>query len=314
MISSKRVKAEPVTPSKSTKSNQSSASKPKDNKSSTSEADIEIIWDSDEEIDYSRIDTDITTGTAEQKRSLRNKKGSSPVPESKSNRGLRNKTRSRSKSPAPECTSKSGRRNQSRSRSKSPAPERTSKSGRRNKSRSRSKSPAPERTSKSGRRNQSRSRSKSPAPRSRSPAQSSRSHSKAEVEVKKEPISPGPKTSPKEVRKGHEKKGKLHMDVKVETEGQGQRQNEQRGSHSDGNIVERQLKVRCIIFLFCLKSVIAVLLHYSVERFQYVWHSISAKFDNWPDCFMFFWIMALELPKIFILEFYGSFKNSFTVH
>ncbi|XP_060590828.1 nibrin-like isoform X2 [Ruditapes philippinarum] len=215
-VLSKRVKAEPVTPSKSTKSNQSNVSKSKENKSSTSRAedDAEIIWDSDDEIDYSRIDTDVPSKTTKQKTSPRQTRRNSPAPESKSKRSNTNKSRSRSKSPAP--------------RSKSPA--------------IKSKSPTPESTTKRGQRNK-RSRSKSPAPRSRSPASSSRLQAQADKEVKKEPISPSPKTSSKRNGKGEDSENNmLSKDVKVEDESQGHTQSKQGHGNGKENMAKRQLK------------------------------------------------------------------------
>jgi hypothetical protein len=217
-VLSKRVKAEPVTPSKSTKSNQASVSKSKENKSSTSRAedDAEIIWDSDDEIDYSRIDTDVPSKTTKQKTSPRQTRRNSPAPESKSKKSNTNKSRSRSKSPAP--------------RSKSPA--------------IKSKSPTPESTPKRGQRNK-RSRSKSPAPRSRSPASSSRLQAQ---EVKKEPISPSPKASSKQNGKGEDSENNmLSKDVKVEDESQGHTQSKQGHGNGKENMAKRQLKVNCLL-------------------------------------------------------------------
>ncbi|XP_045192150.2 nibrin-like [Mercenaria mercenaria] len=107
-VISKRVKAEPITPSKSP-GIQSSAPKTKDDKSNTSKAeDAEFVWDSDDDIDYTTIDTDVSVKHNEQKTSPGHNRKKSPVPEGRQNKGHRNKSRSRSKSPAP--------------RSRSPAP------------------------------------------------------------------------------------------------------------------------------------------------------------------------------------------------
>lgn len=98
----KRIKAEPITPSKSPK-NQAKPPNSKDSKSSRPIAeDVEYVWDSDEELDYSKIETDISTKLTDSRMSPGHTRQTSPVPErTKQKKGQKIKSRSRSKSPVP---------------------------------------------------------------------------------------------------------------------------------------------------------------------------------------------------------------------
>lgn len=99
---SKRIKAEPVTPSKSP-NNQSNLLKSEDNKSSEAYQKDEVInLDSDEEIDYTKIDTDVASKQTELKTVLRHKRQTSPVPDiNKQKKVQKNESRSSFKSPSP---------------------------------------------------------------------------------------------------------------------------------------------------------------------------------------------------------------------
>lgn len=101
VVNSKKVKTEPVTPSKPSASSsdiQSSSSKPANSKTRTAKVNVIEDWDSDDAIDYSSIDLDTPQKTVNQSVTQKSNEKSKDSNKSESKKS---RSRSRSRSPAP---------------------------------------------------------------------------------------------------------------------------------------------------------------------------------------------------------------------